>query len=108
MSCPLHQPVDWGVQAHTAAERHLDACDAWLAYFDDDEPAGERPAGGDPSSAPYCGCQTCLIREVLHAAWPVLEEAIRSGDLDAAAERPCTCPAPPPGPPQLRVVEGED
>lgn len=75
-------PRDWGFEAHQAAEQHLDACDAWLAYYDDPDEQ-ERPAGDDPASAPYDGCQTCLIREALHAAWPVIEEAVRSGDFDS-------------------------
>lgn len=74
---------DWGKDAHDTAIAHLDRCDAWLAYFDEGEPDGERPDFDDPSSAPYCGCQTCLVRETLHAAWPVIDEAIRSGDFDS-------------------------
>jgi hypothetical protein len=32
--------------------------------------------GDDPAFAPYCGCETCYIREVLHAAVPHIEKAV--------------------------------
>lgn len=70
---------DWGREAHDAAVAHWDACEAWMDWYDGGEVKGERPAGGDPASAPYCGCQNCVVREVLYAAWPVIEEAIRAG-----------------------------
>lgn len=73
---------DWGAEAHQAAIDHLDVCDAWEAYYEEGEPEGARPAGEHPAMSPYCGCQTCMVREVLSAAWPVIEEAVRSGDLD--------------------------
>lgn len=57
-------------------------CNEWLTFYDEGEPEGQRPAGEDPSTAPYCGCETCVIREVLSAAWPVIEEGVRSGDFD--------------------------
>lgn len=85
MTCPScaapGELRDWGLEAHDAAINHLDQCDAWLAYFDNEDEE-ERPAGQDPASAPYCGCQTCLVREVLYAAWPIIEEGVRSGDFD--------------------------
>jgi hypothetical protein len=49
-----------------AAERHLAACEAALW----DENGVESPAIG-----PYCGCDTCTVREVLHAGWEALEAA---------------------------------
>lgn len=70
--------TDWSVVAHQAAEDHLEECELWMSWFDEGEPEGERPAGEDPSSAPYDGCQTCVIRETLHAAWPVIEEGLRA------------------------------
>lgn len=104
MTCPIHHPHDWGREAHDKAVNHLDACDMWQAYYDNEDEE-ERPAGDDPASAPYCACQTCLVREVLYAAWPVIEEAVRSGDFDSDVEHECTCP-PPAGPPELRVIRG--
>lgn len=32
---------------------------------------------GSPPLAPFCGCFTCLVREVLDAAYPYLREAAR-------------------------------
>lgn len=64
--------VDVGYLAHHAAERHLAAChDALWAWSEreDGEPEPESPA-----SAPFCGCDTCVVREVLYAAWPIYEE----------------------------------
>lgn len=76
-------PTDWGYQAQQAAEAHMDTLERWQEYYDEGEPEDERPEGDPPESAgPYCGCHTCVIRETLHAAWPVIEEAVRSGDFD--------------------------
>jgi hypothetical protein len=79
---------DWGVEAHKAAEDRLDLCQAWL-YFHENEDGYEEqePAQPDPSSAPFCGCETCVVREVLDAAWPIIEAAIRSGDFDEPPRR---------------------
>lgn len=69
---------DWGYEAHQAAVKHLDACDAFMYWEEEGEAEGEeRPAGESPAIAPYCGCQDCTIRETLHAAWPIIEEAVR-------------------------------
>jgi hypothetical protein len=76
------KPRDWGYEAQQSAEAHVDACQRWCDYFEEGEPEDELPAGEDPSCGPYCGCTTCIIRETLHAAWPVIEEGIRSGDFD--------------------------
>lgn len=61
--------IDYGWLAQQAAEQHLDALNE----------AEERATDGEDvdwpdSAAPYCGCQTCVIREVLHAAWPYLQQ----------------------------------
>lgn len=32
---------------------------------------------GSPPLAPFCGCFTCMVREVLDAAYPYLREAAR-------------------------------
>lgn len=36
-------------------------------------------------------CDDCTVREVLTAAWPIIEAAIRSGDFD----KPVVVPVPP-------------
>ena len=58
---------DWGYEAQKVAEAHLGAC--MESMFAEQE--GEEAAS--PASAPFDGCDTCITREVLHAAYPVLE-----------------------------------
>lgn len=78
---------DYGVQAQRAAENHLQSCNEWMEYYDEGESGGaERPAGDDPSFAPYDGCETCVIREALFAAYPVLQEGI-TADAQEEIER---------------------
>lgn len=40
------------------AEKHLDLC--WEAMLDEESKS--------PAFAPFCGCTTCVVREVLMAA----------------------------------------
>jgi hypothetical protein len=63
---------DWGRLAHEAAEAHLEAI--FQAEEDGDD---------SPSVAPYDGCQTCDIREILAGAWPVIEQMLREQITDA-------------------------
>lgn len=65
---------DVGLEAHRAAVAHLNAC--WEALSA--EEAG-RPDVISPASEPFDGCQDCEVREVLHAAWPILSAAGRDG-----------------------------
>lgn len=69
--------TDWGYEAQRAAEKHLAACQE--AEWGAEELLG---AGGEladtpesPACGPFCGCETCVVREVLHAAWPVFEQS---------------------------------
>lgn len=64
---------DYGKEAQAAAEAHLDA--VYEYAFDNSDPDAE-----DPAYAPFCGCQTCVVREVLASAWPVIEEWAKSMD----------------------------
>lgn len=67
---------DPGYRAQRAAEAHLAACNE--AFWAAEEMAG--PGWEDiqsPASAPYDACDTCVVREVLHAAWPIIEAASR-------------------------------
>lgn len=64
---------DFFQEAHDAAEKHLAICNAIEWEELDQEPEGFTQAG------PYCGCETCMIRETLHAAWPLLREAALAG-----------------------------
>lgn len=61
--------------AHEVAAAHIETC--WMALNDeiddDDEPIRS------PASEPFCGCQDCETREILHAAWPLLRRAALAG-----------------------------
>jgi len=59
--------------AFDAAMAHLERCDDTLIA---EEENGEIESA---SSAPYCGCTTCQVREALVAAWPHLRDAALAG-----------------------------
>lgn len=59
--------------AQDAAERRLEIAREHL--FDDGE--------GEGLSGPYCGCETCLVREILDAAWPHLYRLAHHADTEA-------------------------
>ena len=48
---------------HDAAEQHLIAC--FDAFYAEEEGLDET----SPAYGPFCGCHTCIVREVLTAAW---------------------------------------
>lgn len=50
--------------AHKAGLERLEECAAVLL---DDAP-------GENLEAPFCGCETCVVREILSAAYPFLEK----------------------------------
>lgn len=73
-------PADLGQRAQRAAEEHLEAClEAYYAAEEEEDPENWPES---PACAPFCDCMTCTVREVLFAAWPVLEQAARNGELD--------------------------
>lgn len=54
-------------------QRLADADDVlWAQECDEDPPEGVELAG------PYCGCSTCLVREVLDAARPYFADLARA------------------------------
>jgi hypothetical protein len=64
---------DAETRAQRAAElRLMDAYERFGREMDDDDEAWDGWEGGA-----YCGCDTCLVREVLTAAWPDLRRAAR-------------------------------
>jgi hypothetical protein len=75
---------NWRYEAQQAAEWHLDACMAA-------EEASEVGRVVDtPACAPFCGCDTCSVREALYAAWPyamgeAVDELVNAGLLAAEA-----------------------
>lgn len=64
--------MDWGHAMQVAAEKHLDAVNEAFSAYEE----GRTPEVEDPSWGPYCGCETCVVREVLAGAWPVIEAMI--------------------------------
>jgi hypothetical protein len=69
-------PTDWGAMAHKAAIEHLQAC-----YEALDEEAVRPDVEWPDTAGPFCGCDDCVVREVLHAAWPIVVRAAAAGDL---------------------------
>lgn len=63
---------DYGLEAQQAAEAHLAAI--WEYELADE---GHPDVPIPDFAAPFCGCDTCIVREVLHAAWPIIMEAAR-------------------------------
>jgi hypothetical protein len=63
--------VDAFLPMQQAAERHLLLC--WEASYEEEnaEVGTEVPS---PAVGPFCGCETCVVREVLAGAWPKIEE----------------------------------
>jgi hypothetical protein len=51
--------------AQRAAEARLFDC--FDGLYDDES--------GDSAVGPFCGCYTCIVREVLDAAWPWMFQA---------------------------------
>lgn len=86
--------VDYAARAQKAAEDRLAAASEILDFEGEsqlsDEDAKSYEQAYQQMAGPYCGCETCIVREVLDAAWPILEEAalaerlekldLRSGD----------------------------
>lgn len=66
--------LDYGYLAHQVAQTHLDACHEAQCELED---GAQFDDVNDPSFGPFCGCSTCVVREVLFAAWPVMEEYFR-------------------------------
>lgn len=72
---------DYGQQMQRAAEEHLVACFDALAAEEEGEPIVVWP---EDMGGPFCGCTTCVVRETLTAALPLMEpyviSMLRSGE----------------------------
>jgi hypothetical protein len=79
---------DFGAEAQAAAQAHLAACQEALFLMEEE---GDETAES-PASAPFCGCEICIVREVLWATWAVLDDWVE----DALEGRP--------RPPELRLL----
>lgn len=66
--------------AQHKAEAHLEACmDALMA---EDATPGDEDYGREidsPACAPFDGCTTCIVREVLYAVWDIIETGEAGG-----------------------------
>jgi hypothetical protein len=73
--------------AQRAAEDHLDACFEYIDIMESpNEPDDERyDVPEDPASAPFCGCNTCIVRETLLAAREHLLRTLPSAQLPELA-----------------------
>jgi hypothetical protein len=71
------------VQAQRAAEFRLAAANEFLWLEEEGEFAGihDEARVAPDLAGPYCGCDTCLVREVLDAAWPVLYRLAHDPDV---------------------------
>lgn len=65
------QAPDWGFRMQEAAERHLAAVSEAFCREEEGEAEVDNPAVG-----PYDGCETCVVREVLAGAWPVMSQML--------------------------------
>lgn len=70
----MNEEYDWGPELHQAAETHLEAVIEadWLQ-----EEAGDDFDVDSPACAPFCGCTTCTVREVLYGAYPVIRRMVQ-------------------------------
>lgn len=70
------------VEAQRAAEFRLAAANEFLWLEEEGEFAGihEEAKAMTDLAGPYCGCDTCLVREVLDAAWPYLYRLAHDAD----------------------------
>lgn len=89
---------DWGQEAQTAAEAHLAACQEAMFAWEDGDESVESPA-----MTTFCGCDTCVVREVLYAGWPFVEQCVRA-DAVSALERILQLPDVPA---QVRAIASE-
>lgn len=87
MAAPAPDP---GTVVQDAVEAHLAACMAALEAEDemrDDDDPDELPPS--PAVAPFDGCPTCEVREMLAATWPLIlldaATTVRGHGQEAAA-----------------------
>ena len=63
--------TDYGYEAHRAAKERWQQLHEALSI----EESGGEPDWPEDMVAPYDGCEDCVIREILTAAWPFLQLA---------------------------------
>jgi len=73
----------WEEAMQRACEQRLEDC--MVAYWHKEEEGCDGTCPDEPANpacAPFDGCDTCVVREILDAAWPFLSDAARKGLLD--------------------------
>lgn len=76
--------VELEVAAQRAAEERIELAHVSL----EDIPEDLEDEIGATLAGPYCGCITCEVREILHAAYPHLKEiALLEHAAEQASER---------------------
>lgn len=69
--------MSWEADAQRAAEQRLSA------LWEHEEACEGLPVedwpDAPPALAPWCGCPTCIVRETLAAAWPIMRQAALDG-----------------------------
>jgi hypothetical protein len=73
---------DHWAKAHEVALDHLNKCFSILLDDEDDE------FDEDDACAPFCGCETCVVREVLYAALPHIERHLNKVYLEEIPDAP--------------------
>lgn len=64
----MTENVDYGNLMQAAADAHMEK--VWNAFYAEEETGEEVES---PAVGPFCGCETCVTREILAGAWPVIE-----------------------------------
>lgn len=79
MDVPIDHP-NHDRLAQQAGQDRLAACVEFMWHHEEWGEHTPDECGGcpdDPSSAPFCGCDVCQVREVLDAAYPYLQEMLK-------------------------------
>jgi hypothetical protein len=82
---PDTTPEPLGLTMQRIAEDHLERCFDYLAKIEEAEGEFEHD-DDDPGVAPFCGCNTCIVREVLAASWDLMCIAAQFDVEDKDAE----------------------
>jgi hypothetical protein len=78
--------------AQKAAEHRLAVANEMLWADEEGEREDVDRPEWDELAGPFCGCDTCIVREILDAAWPHLQTlALMAEQADAGASK---APAP--------------
>lgn len=92
------EPLNLARLAQDAAYERLQSGELVLMYEDNqaDEIGDEEyQAAAEQLAGPFCGCMTCVVREVISAAWPYLsvlaveqfQQAMKDPEVRAHLER---------------------